>query len=469
MKKFLAAVLSLSLCGAMLTSCGGSGEGTDTGLTESQTSSATETTKTETEAETETETETETDTATETEAKTEGSAYASIDEFAKDSEIFSLPTETVSAADSLTYGFVKTLEGATEFYMDVESTDGGMAMIMALSGKDVYMKVAEASSDENLTIIIKDSVMYMMDDEAKSGYYFTADEETMSEYNVEELLGELDIDKEIEEAEDVKTCKVTIDGKEYTFETAETGGGFLFDNDKLLIPSPETNLTRLSFMIFPAAFPLTYLKYPPIMSLSTLKPLWLNKLHSKGLLLFRKIKYFNALGGRHADGLTRSARRFFIIVAHTAVGIKHKLFVPQLHAAVIVTIRHIFLPVGKNAYQRKQKLLFVFPRFGLLRKSAGKYKVQSDACIFFPQGKHCRLAQHIPPDRAACVKVGAAVLDKLFKRCHKPVFKLPRNFNVPVSRKTNRFHKKPPFYRFKIPIFYIIYNFCLYFKSFMEF
>ena len=70
MKKFLAAVLSLSLCGAMLTSCGGSGEGTDTGLTESQTSSATETTKTETEAETETETETETDTATETEAKT---------------------------------------------------------------------------------------------------------------------------------------------------------------------------------------------------------------------------------------------------------------------------------------------------------------------------------------------------------------------------------------------------------------
>lgn len=233
MKKFLAAVLSLSLCGAMLTSCGGSGEGTDTGLTESQTSSATETTKTETEAETETETETETDTATETEAKTAGSAYASIDEFAKDSEVFSLPTETVSAADSLTYGFVKTLEGATEFYMDVEATDGSVKMVMALSGKDVYMKVAEASSDENLTIIIKDSVMYMMDDEAKSGYYFTADEETMNEYNVEELLSELDIDKEIEEAEDVKTCKVTIDGKEYTFETAETGGGFLFDNDKL--------------------------------------------------------------------------------------------------------------------------------------------------------------------------------------------------------------------------------------------
>ena len=229
MKKFLAAVLSLSLCGAMLTSCGGSGEGTDTGLTESQTSSATETTKTETEAETETE--------TETEAKTAGSAYASIDEFAKDSEVFSLPTETVSAADSLTYGFVKTLEGATEFYMDVEATDGSVKMVMALSGKDVYMKVAEASSDENLTIIIKDSVMYMMDDEAKSGYYMTATDDMLGEYNVDEFLSELnfdrDFDEEIEGAEDVKTCKVMIGGKEYTFETAETGGGFLFDNDKL--------------------------------------------------------------------------------------------------------------------------------------------------------------------------------------------------------------------------------------------
>jgi len=243
MKKLLATVLSLSLCGVMFAACGGSGT-EDTGLTESQTSSATETTKTETETETETtetetetETDTETNTETETEAKAADGAYASIEEFAKDSSVFSLPDETVSAADSLTYGFVKTLEGATEFYMDVEATDGSVKMVMALSGKDVYMKVAEASSDENLTIIIKDSVVYMMEDSSKSGYYMTATDDIMSEYNVDEFLSELnfdkDFDEEIENAEDVKTCKVTIDGKEYTFEVAETGGGFLFDGDKL--------------------------------------------------------------------------------------------------------------------------------------------------------------------------------------------------------------------------------------------
>lgn len=242
MKKILAAILSVSLCGVMLSACGND-SGTDTELTESVTSAAAEndgnadggeTTEAETEAESETEAETteETDADDSSAGATSGS-YASIDEFAKDSSVFSLPTETVSAADSLTYNFVKTLEGATEFYMDVEATDGSMTMVMALSGKDVYMKVAEASSDENITIMIKDSVMYMMEDATKSGYYFTADEETMGEYDLEEILSEINMDKEIEEAEDVKTCKVEIGGKEYTFEVAETNGGFLFDGDKL--------------------------------------------------------------------------------------------------------------------------------------------------------------------------------------------------------------------------------------------
>lgn len=251
MKKFIAAILSLSLCGVMFAACGSSGTD-DIGLTD-QISSEAETTETETEAtETETETETtktetETETETESEAETADGAYASIEEFAKDSSVFSLPDETVSAADSLTYGFVKTLEGATEFYMDVEATDGSMKMVMALSGKNVYMKVAEASSDENLTIMIKDSVMYMMEDTSKSGYYMTATDDMLGEYNVDEFLSELnfdrDFDEEIEGAEDVKTCKVMIGGKEYTFETAENGGGFLFDGDELyaIISSESTD------------------------------------------------------------------------------------------------------------------------------------------------------------------------------------------------------------------------------------
>ena len=239
MKKFLAAIISLSLCGVMLSACGND-SGTNDVTENSTTSAAAENTNAETEADTEAETKAEEETEAETEAAGDDNSaaaasgsYASVDDFAKDSSVFSLPTETISAADSFTYGFVKTLEGATEFYMDVESTDGSMAMIMALSGKEIYMKMSGSAAEENATIIIKDSIMYMLDDSTKSGYYFAADEDVMNEYNVEELLSEIDMDKEIEDAEDVKVCKVEIDGKTYTFEVAETGGGFLFDGDEL--------------------------------------------------------------------------------------------------------------------------------------------------------------------------------------------------------------------------------------------
>ncbi|MDE6745100.1 MAG: hypothetical protein K2J72_00530 [Oscillospiraceae bacterium] len=244
MKKFLAAILSLSLCGVMLAGCGGNG--TDSTVSDETTSAAadmgaaeadTEEKKDETEAAAEAETEAETEADTEAEADdgaaVVGGSYDSVDAFAKDSSVFSLPTETVSAGDSLTYNFVRTLEGATEFYMDVEATDGSMAMIMALSGKEIYMKMSGSAAEENATLIIKDSVMYMLDDSTKSGYYFAADEDVTSEYNVEEMLSEIDMDKEIEDAEDVKVCKVDIGGKTYTFEVAETGGGFLFDGDEL--------------------------------------------------------------------------------------------------------------------------------------------------------------------------------------------------------------------------------------------
>ncbi|MBD5147005.1 MAG: hypothetical protein HDT21_14045 [Ruminococcus sp.] len=248
MKKFLAAILSLSLCGVMLAGCGGNGA--DNTVSDETTSAAadagaseadTEEEKDETEAAAEAETEADTE-AEDDDTAIVGGSYDTVDNFAKDSSVFSLPTETISAGDSLTYGFVKTLEGATEFYMDVEATDGSMAMIMALSGKEIYMKMSGPAAEENATIIIKDSVMYMLDDSTKSGYFFAADEDVMNEYNVEELLSEIDMDQEIEDAEDVKVCKVDIGGKTYTFEVAETGGGFLFDGDELYaIINPESD------------------------------------------------------------------------------------------------------------------------------------------------------------------------------------------------------------------------------------
>ncbi len=103
------------------------------------------------------------------------------------------------------------------------------------------MKMSGSGADEKINEIIKDSVRHMLDDSTKSGYSFVADEDTMNEYSVEEMLGEIDMDKEIEDAEDVKVCKVEIGGKKYTFEVAETGGGFLFDGDKLYaIISPDS-------------------------------------------------------------------------------------------------------------------------------------------------------------------------------------------------------------------------------------
>lgn len=266
MKKILAAIISLSLCGVMLSACGND-SGTNTDVTESQTSSAAETTETETDT---TETVPETETEAETEASDDapaaaGGSYDTVDDFAKDSSVFSLPTETVSAADSLTYSFVKTLEGATEFYMDVESTDGSVAMIMALSGKDIYMKMSGASAEENATIMIKDSMMYMLDDSTKSGYYFAADDSVTDEYNVEEILSEIDMDKEIADAEDVKVCKVDIGGKEYAFEVAETGGGFLFDGDELyaiINPDSDEDFNALIVHEFSGSVPSNVFELP---------------------------------------------------------------------------------------------------------------------------------------------------------------------------------------------------------------
>lgn len=254
MKKFLAAILSLSLCGSMLSACGNSGSaenGTSDSITSSE--SVSETEKTEETSETTEETTETTETESETAAPSSAS-YGSIDEFAGADGIFDLPNSTVSAADSLTYAFSKSLEGAKELYLDVEASGGNMSMVMAVSGSSIYMKTAGASDGQSvdMTILIKDSMMYMLDNSTKTGYYYTVDEETLGEYNIEGLLEEfssVDMDKEIESAADVKVCTVEIGGKEYSFETAGTGAGFLFDGDKLYAIIPADRSQELNALL----------------------------------------------------------------------------------------------------------------------------------------------------------------------------------------------------------------------------
>ena len=173
-----------------------------------------------------------------------------------ESDVFDLAEDTVSAKKSNTYNFLKTLDGAEELYLDVEAEDGSMSMVMGMAADKIAMKMNEPGSDTNMTIIITDNVMYMLDDATKTGYSMEADESMLEEYNLEEILGELNIDEEIDDAEDVMVCGVKVDGEVYTFEVAETGGGFLYDSkDKLCAIVADDDDTVLKVNEFNADAP----------------------------------------------------------------------------------------------------------------------------------------------------------------------------------------------------------------------
>lgn len=173
-----------------------------------------------------------------------------------ESDVFDLAEDTVSAKKSNTYNFLKTLDGAEELYLDVEAEDGSMSMVMGMAADKIAMKMKEPGSDTNMTIIITDNVMYMLDDATKTGYSMEADESMLEEYNLEEILGELNIDEEIDDAEDVMVCGVKVDGEVYTFEVAETGGGFLYDSkDKLCAIVADDDDTVLKINEFNADAP----------------------------------------------------------------------------------------------------------------------------------------------------------------------------------------------------------------------
>jgi len=263
MKKLLAAIISLTMCAAMFTACGND---TDTAevsdltttvsetVTEAETTTA-KTTEAETTAEAEEEvateetteaaTEAETEAATEAEAKAEAAekaSYASLKKFVESGDAFKLDSTEIPAGDSLTYDWIRIFEGASGIYMDVEYFDGSMAMIMGMEKSDMYVYMNEAASGTNMTIILTDGKMYMLDEASKTGYSMTADESLMEEYDIEALLGDVDFDAETENAEDVKVAKLDIDGKEYTLEIADTGGAFLFDkNEKITAIIIEEN------------------------------------------------------------------------------------------------------------------------------------------------------------------------------------------------------------------------------------
>lgn len=245
MKKIISAIAALSVCAAMLTGCGGGGS---TAELQNETTTApvvtttavnvvfdndeaseeTAETKGKTEEASETKKEEETTAATEPEdSADEKPEFDSLDEFAQ-YDLSSLSYEKVKAEDSHTYDFVKALEGAEGFYLDVETTDGTISMTMALQGKNISMDYIDDTGTRVL-VLITDYVMYMFDPSTMVCYYFEVDESIFDEYNTDELLSQIDIDEsKLAKAEKVESCKVNIDGTDYTFEYSD-GSGFLYD------------------------------------------------------------------------------------------------------------------------------------------------------------------------------------------------------------------------------------------------
>lgn len=251
MKKIIAVMTALLACVTMLTACGNGTTAelednvTTTKATEA-TTTATETTTTATEATT-TATET-TTTAADTEKAAETTAadpgnqdvpddggavksFATLEELSK-TDLTAIVPEQIPAQDSLTYQFTKTLEGADSLYLDVESTDGKMSMVLAVnSGSDIYTKVKEASSNTEMIILITNKTMYMLNPAEKTGLYYAVDESIFEEYNIEEAFSQMSVDENaISNAQSMNSGKVQVGGKEYTLEAVE-GAGFLFKAD----------------------------------------------------------------------------------------------------------------------------------------------------------------------------------------------------------------------------------------------
>ena len=258
MKKIIAAIAALSMCALMLTACGDKTTGDDN-LTESITvSEPAGNAEAETEAKTEAEADSgaeekteETTSAAETEeetADTEADAdetytdiaakYASLEEFYNADDVFDHPGDVVAGEDSYTYEFVKSFEGGSEFYMDLEAIDGSMRIVMAMGSEKLAMTIeGEAEGMDafsNISIIIADGKMYMLDSTEKSGISMSLSEEEFaemfSEYDPAEILSEINIDTE-SDLGSIMSYKVDIGGKIYTFEHDGTNGntGMLYD------------------------------------------------------------------------------------------------------------------------------------------------------------------------------------------------------------------------------------------------
>lgn len=240
MKKFISMIAAVSMCALMLTACGDKTTG-DENLTDSITAETEADVTEETSAKQE-ETKAAEDNSDDEDIVIDGEdeeedkdtdsgdmlTFDSFDDISVD-EIFAVDFEYIAAEESNLYEFAKMFEGGTEFYLDAETADGSASITLAFSQDKIAMNAFEGSSATEISMIIKDGMMYMLSPEEKTGFYMAIDESIMEEYDIESMLSQANIDSDMDLTE-IKAAMVLIGGTEYVFEFNDESG-MIFDTD----------------------------------------------------------------------------------------------------------------------------------------------------------------------------------------------------------------------------------------------
>lgn len=152
--------------------------------------------------------------------------YASIEDFAAADDIFEHPAEALDDEDSYTSAFMKKLEFGNDLYISLDCfesindiPDGGVKLSMATTGDKLFLHTAH--SEENVPIIIKDGMSYLVNDDLRSAAYVELSEQGLRmsiEQISEEFLSILNIENEVFYGSGTMSYTADIGGDIYTLE-----------------------------------------------------------------------------------------------------------------------------------------------------------------------------------------------------------------------------------------------------------
>ena len=144
-----------------------------------------------------------------------GSEFADMDEFLA-SDFFSIEGKETAAKDCPSYKMYSTLKSADKFIMELKASDGSSSVRYAVSGSSSLMeRSSSAESDITVKYIVKNSRMYMLDDENKLAMYMPVDESWKESGSVKSVLESFQID--INQSSGI-VSDVKIGGKSYVLE-----------------------------------------------------------------------------------------------------------------------------------------------------------------------------------------------------------------------------------------------------------